>query len=193
MGLSKGFEGKKKSSGRIDDGVYVARIVQLIDLGIQENEWEGVTKEQQKVFITFEFPTERIVVDDVDRPRWLSKDYTVSLSEKATLYKLLKAADPDGKITNKGRNVKALLGLPVMVEVGSTSTGNAKIVNTTRVMKGMTVGELENPTVFFDLDKPDMIIFNKLPEWLKEKIKTGIGFDSAILTQDKFNEDENPF
>ncbi|MCI4435261.1 MAG: hypothetical protein JHC33_00425 [Ignisphaera sp.] len=193
MGLSKGFEGKKKSSGRIEDGTYVARIVQLIDLGMQEIEWEGEKKQQQKVFITFEFPTERVEVDGVDRPRWLSKDYTVSLSEKAALYKLLKAVDPDGKITSKGRNVKAILGLPIMIEVGSTSTGNAKIISVARPMKGMPVGELENPTTFFDLDYADKVIFDKLPKWLQDKITNGIDFSSSVFEKEIDDLDQNPF
>jgi hypothetical protein len=193
MGLSKGFEGKKKSSGRIEDGTYVARIVQLIDLGMQEIEWEGEKKQQQKVFITFEFPTERVEVDGVDRPRWLSKDYTVSLSEKAALYKLLKAVDPDGKITSKGRNVKAILGLPIMIEVGSTSTGNAKIISVARPMKGMPVGELENPTTFFDLDYADKAIFDKLPKWLQDKITNGLDFSSSVFEKEIDDLDQNPF
>jgi hypothetical protein len=123
----------------------------------------------------------------------LSKDYTVSLSEKAALYKLLKAVDPDGKITSKGRNVKAILGLPIMVEVGSTSTGNAKIVSVARPMKGMPIGELENPTTFFDLDYADKAIFDNMPKWLQDKITSGIGFSSSVFEKEIDDLDQNPF
>lgn len=196
MGLSKGFTGSgKKSNGRIEDGTYGARIQGLVDLGLQKTEWKGETKENYKVFITFEFPTERVEVEGVSRPRWLSKEYTISTHEKSALYGLLKAADPDGKATNKGRHVKGLLGLPVMVEVGSTESGNAKVVNVIKPMKGMAVGELENPTTFFDLDKIDFKVWEKLPTWLQDKIKGGVDFDASILSAAAIEDiqEDNPF
>ena len=189
-------EGSKKKTdfGRIEDGSYPARVQGIIDLGIQADEWEGETKENHKVFVTFEFPTEKIMVEDVERPRWLSREYAVSNNEKSALYGLLKATDPDGKITNKGRNVKALLGLPLMVTVGSTKTGNAKIAGVARLMKGVTVGELENPTLFLDLSDFDVVAWKRLPQWLQDKIKTGVDFNPDILTSAAFDDvPESPF
>jgi hypothetical protein len=201
MGLSNGFVVSKgsKISGRVEDGTHVARVQGIVDLGIQKSEWKGEIKDVQKVFITFEFPTERIEVDGVSRPRWLSKEYTVSNHEKSALFSLLKAIDPDGKVTNKGRNVKALLGLPVMVEVGSTETGNAKVVNTIKLMKGMVVDALENPTTFFDIDRVDITVWNRLPKWLQEKIQGGVGFDPSVISKasldglDSADDVENPY
>ncbi len=193
MGLSKGFVGKKKSSsnGRVEDGTYMCRIAQLVDLGVQKFEWQGEEKEAHKVFITFEFPTERIIVNEEDRPRWLSKEYTVSNHEKSGLYALVQAADPDGKATRKGTYVKGLLGLPVMVTVASTASGNAKVASVARLMKGMAVPELENPVSFFDLDKPDMAVFEKFPQWLKDKITSGVDFDPAMLKANKDDLDDD--
>ena len=188
--------GKKKSSnGRVEDGLFPARIVQILDLGIQKNEWQGEEKIQHQVRITFEFPTEKVMVDDVERPRWLGKNYTVSNHEKSALFALLKAADPDGSVTNKGRNVKAMLGLPLMVEVGSTGTGNAKIANTSRLMKGMTVAELENEPQFFDMsDASTFDVFEKLPKWIQEIIQGGVEFDETKFYQVMSKEDaRGPF
>ena len=172
-------EKKSNATGRIEDGTYAARIVQIIDLGIQENEWEGVKKEQHQVQITFEFPTERVTVDEVDKPRWLGKAFVISTHEKATLTKLMQAADPDGKDTMKGRNLKGLMSKPLMVTGGSTATGNAKIAGVARLMKGLAVAALENPATFFDLDGKDTEAFDKFPKWLKERIMGGVDFEST--------------
>ena len=170
--------GKKKFS-RLEDGTYMCRVVQLIDLGVQEDEYEGEKKVGHKIFINFEFPTEMIMINEEEKPRWLGKEFGVSLHEKSVLTKLIAAADPDGKATSKGRNLKGLLNLPLMVTVGSTATGNAKIAGLARLMKGMTVPELVNPVVFFDLDGGDLEQFEKLPEWVQGKITSSVDFDDT--------------
>lgn len=173
----------KKNLGRIDEGTFPARIVQIIDLGIQEDEYLGERKVGHKVFINFEFPTELVTVGDEDKPRWLGKEYTVSLHEKATLTKLVASADPEGKATSKGRNMKGLLGLPLMVSIGSTEKGKPKISNVARLMKGLTVGELVNKSIFFDMDDGDVEQFNKLPQWMQDKIKGGLDFEDTMLAK----------
>jgi len=175
--------GSKKKFARLEDGSYMARIVNIIDLGVQEDMWEGEKKIAHKIFVQFEFPTETITINDEEKPRWLGKDFGVSLHEKSTLTKLIAAADPDGSKTRKGRNLKGLLDLPLMVTVGSTSTGNAKIAGMARLMKGMTVPPLANPVVFFDLDGDDVEAFEKLPDWMKDKIKAGIDFNDTLFAK----------
>lgn len=168
-----------KKYAPMDIGAYPARIVQVVDLGIQENEWQGEVKNVHRVYITFEFPTELIEVNGEQKPRWLSKEYTIAMSEKSSLYKLVNSVDPEGKITKNGTNVKALLGLPLSVTVGRTSNGNAKVSDVGPLMKGMAVGELQNPPTFFDLDSSDVKTFEKLPAWIREKIQNGGEFEST--------------
>ena len=196
--------GGSKNFGRIEDGTHVARIIQVIDLGIQKNEFQGEEKIQPQVMITFEFGTETIEIEGVQKPRWLGKQYTVSNHEKAALTSLVNAVDPDGKVTGKGKHPNKLLGLPAMVTVGSTATGNAKIVGVSRLMKGLQVDELFNPPVYFDLDDYDtnsVAVFNALPDWLKGKIQEAMNFNTTKFGK-MFNsgaepepttDDNNPF
>lgn len=181
---------KKKSSsgknGRVEDGTYMARIVQVVDLGVQKGEYKGEEYIRPEVMITFEFPTETLTIEGEEKPRWLSRQYTVSMNEKSALYSLVNAADPDGKATKKGSNAKGLLSLPVMVTVGSTATGNAKVVGVSRMMKGMSIPELYNDPVFFELDSNDTAnkqAFEGLPDWLKEKIQTSMNFSTSKFAQ----------
>lgn len=171
---------------RIGEGTYGVRIVRLLDFGVQyETDFktgevktydDGNQITKHKVWIDFEFVTETIDVDGVQKPRWLGREIAVSTHEKSTLTALLKAADPGLKATMKGRNVAGLLGLPLMVTVGSTSTGKDKITGFSSLVKGMTVDPLANPTLFFDLDGNDRKTFESLPDWMKKRIQEGIDY-----------------
>lgn len=183
----------KKDFGRVEDGAYSARIVQIIDFGLQyETDYktneiktyeDGNPVIKHKVWINFEFPEETIEIDGEEKPRWYGKEYTVSSHEKSALYALLKSVDPKGEATDKGRNVKGLLGLPAMVTIGSTSSGKAKISGVSAVPKGLQVGALVNEEFFLDLDSEDVDSFNNLPGWMKERIKLGIGFSDTTMSK----------
>lgn len=196
MALNFSETKKRVDYGRVEDGTYPARVVRIIDFGLQyatdfktgevKKYDDGNDVIQHKVWIDFELPTETIDIDGVKKPRWYGKEYTVSSHEKAAIQALLKAADPDGKATMKGKNVVGLLGLPVMLTIGSTSTGKAKVAGITRLIKGMSVDPLANPTLFFDLDEATYKDFELLPEWMQKRIKDGVDFESTGLYK-KFN------
>lgn len=177
-------------NGRIEDGVYPARLVQLIDIGeqpqedLKTGEVKGFARE---LWMTFEFPTERIEVDGEDRPRWQSRQVKLSFNKRSNLTKYLKALDPKGK----SKTIEELLGATCQVEIGSTSTGKAKIVNVSSLMKGMQVGELENPTKSFDMDNPDMEVFEGLPDFLKEKMQNARNYPNSKLAEIQDNGDSN--
>src|SRR4030043_2365500 len=183
----------KKDFPRLEDGAYPARVVQILDFGMQyatdyktgeiKKYDDGNEVIQHKVWINFEFPTETIEIDGETKPRWLGKEFTVSSHEKSALFSLLKAIDPKGESTNKGRNVRGMLGLPAMVTVGSTGGGKAKVSSVSGVPKGMQVDALQNPEGFFDLDSDDVDTFESLPTWMQERITTGIGFDETAFYQ----------
>ena len=187
MALNFSETKKRVDYGRVEDGTYPARVVRIIDFGLQyatdfktgevKKYDDGNDVIQHKVWIDFELPTETIDIDGVKKPRWYGKEYTVSSHEKAAIQALLKAADPDGKATMKGKNVVGLLGLPVMLTIGSTSTGKAKVAGITRLIKGMSVDPLANPTLFFDLDEATYKDFELLPEWMQKRIKDGVDFE----------------
>lgn len=183
----------KKDFGRIEEGTFPARVVSIIDFGMQYatdyktgevKKWEdGNDVVQHRVWLNFEFPTETIEIDGEVKPRWAGREFVVSAHEKSALTALLKAIDPKGENTNKGRNVKGMLGLPAMVTIGSTSSGKAKIVSVSGVPKGMQVDSLQNPEQFFDLDSEDVEQFEKLPDWMKKRITEGVDFDSTRFYQ----------
>lgn len=201
----------KKDFGRLDDGAYPARIVQIIDFGDQhmtnyltgnpqyhvvddKGQWvkDGSNFKmtdtpteapdiKHMIWINFEFPDETIEIDGNDRPRWYGKEYLFSNNEKSALFKLLKAVDPKGTNADGGRNVRGMLGLPAMVTIGSTGSGKPKIAGVSGVPKGMQVGPLVNDEAFLDLDSTDVDTFFELPSWMQNRIKEGVGFESTKL------------
>jgi hypothetical protein len=190
----------KKDFGRVEDGTYPARIVQLIMLGSQlQTDWQtGEAKEDKdgnlvykdEIWITYEFPTERVKYtndegEEVDRPRWQSKTYTLSMHEKAAFRHLMDALAPTGE------SLDDLIGQGGIVTIGSTSGGKAKVTAVAAPMKGMDIPALENEAVIYDLEDPDLDVFDSLPEFLKEKIrnrhdKPGAGEDEPEAQADPF-------
>ena len=67
----------------IDAGIYPAVLYGLIDLGTQYSEM--FNNHQHKVMLIWELPGERIEIDGEDKPKVISKEYTLSLGEKANL------------------------------------------------------------------------------------------------------------
>lgn len=166
-----------KDYGRLDEGTHMARLVQVIDLGVQKTEYKGEEKEVPRVWLVFEFPTETIEINGEDKPRWQGREYTVSYGDKSNLGQLVKALDPEGN----AKSLADLLGKACMVSIGSTGTGKAKITNVVPASKKIPVPELANDPVAFDMDNPDMDVFGSLPQWLKDKITSSVNYHKTKL------------
>lgn len=167
-----------KKFERIGEGTYPGRLVQVIDFGLQqETDWQtqevklddnGNEVWKPKVWLTFELPDETIEIDGEDKPRWISKEYNLSFHEKSALTAVVNAMSTGGEKT-----LADFLGKAALIQVGSTRTNNDKIVGVTKVIKGMTVGELQNDPVSFDFSDPDRKVYDGLPNFMKEKIQDG--------------------
>jgi len=179
MALVDDFKSSGGNFGRIGEGTFPARITQIIDLGMQENTYEGDTKVQHKIWMTFELPTETIEIDGEQKPRWLSKEFTMSTSDKALLMRVLNAIFTKDELA-KVESMEECLGKALLVEVGTTSGGKDKWINSSRMIGGMTVADLSQKPGYYWLDNPDHNIFDSLPDFLKEKINTRIGADDDI-------------
>lgn len=166
-------------SAPIEPGTYPARCVGVVDLGIQHNDFNG--KDQEKVRLIFELPTERTVVEGSDKPRWLSKPYTASLHEKAALRKDLDAwrGRPFTQEELAGFNLSNVLNGPCLLTVASQEGKNgsayARIAGISKVMKGMEIPPLENPPILFDMDREDAgEVLERLPAWMREEVERSI-------------------
>lgn len=177
---------KEKSGGGgsyepVEAGTYPARCCAVIDLGLQHVEYKGQKKDQEKVMLMFELPTERIEVDGEDKPRWLSNRYTVSLSEKATLRKTLDAwrGRPFTPEELAGFNLASVVNAPCMLTVVNKEGKNggvfANIKGVSKPMKGMVVPELESAPIIFDMEADNAEeVYEKLPDWVQKIIDESV-------------------
>ena len=169
---------------RIPPGVYVARCFSLIDLGTQISNGQYGEKHQHKIRLTFEVFGEdeqgqpmTIDIDGKAMPLTVSKNYTMSLHEKSGLRKDL-AAWRGRDFTDeevKGFDVSKLVGAYCMVNAqqsekdGKTYTNIVGITPLPAALKNAKPAPVHE-NVLFDIDQPDMDIFNSLPEWLQNII-----------------------
>lgn len=154
-------------------GNHVARCYQVVDMGTQKGEYQGVPNFQRKVSIRWELCNEFMKDgEQAGKPFSVGKIYTASLGEKANLRAHLeswrgKAFTP---AELSGFDPKNVLGAPCMVNVGMTDKGKAKVLSVAALPKGMTAPDCVNPKVYFSLDKYDNATFESLSKWLKGEI-----------------------
>lgn len=170
---------------RVPAGAYIGRCYSLIDLGTQLTTGQYGEKLQHKLRIGWELFGEdeqgqplTVEVDGKEMPMTISKSYTVSLHEKASLRKDL-AAWRGRDFTDeeaKAFDVSKLVGAYCMVNVTTSETNGKTYSN----VAGLTPlpGALKNAKpapvhehVLFDLDNPDMETFSKFHDKLQEYIK----------------------
>lgn len=170
---------------RVPQGVFIGRCYSLIDLGTQHTSGQYGDKFQHKVRIGWELFGEdengqplTVDVDGRDMPMTISKSYTVSLHEKSGLRKDL-AAWRGKDFTDeeaKGFDISKLIGAYCMVNVTTSESNNKTYSN----VAGLTPlpGALKNSKpepvhehVIFNLDAPDLRVFDKFHEKLQDAIK----------------------
>jgi hypothetical protein len=164
-------------------GSFLARLYRIIDIGTQTTEWMGKKKMQRKIIAMFELHGEdndgQPLQTAEGKPLIVSKRYTLSLDEKATLRKDLEAWR--GKAFTQeeldGFNLEVLLGKCCMVNVThSTYDGKeyANIANISQVPSALKkLGEPVgvNELMIFTLDPFDQDKFSKLSEGMQGVIK----------------------
>ena len=171
----------------MDAGVYFAVCVGIVDIGHQYS--EKYKKSSPKVILIFEIPSERIEIDGENKPRWISGTYTNSLSKKAKLTESL--------IAWRGRNftdpelenfdLSAMIGQPATVQVVQNENNGAvyaNIAGITGLPKGVPVPTAENEFLVYDIDDPDDAVFEKLPEWIRDRIKASDEYSDSHTAEE---------
>lgn len=178
-----------KSEGRasapiLEAGTYHAICVQMVHIGTIKDEYnEGKFKD--KIRIAWELPTEKHVYKEEkgEESRMISKEYTLSLHEKATLRKDLEAwrGKPFTAEQLEGFDVTAIIGAGCMLSVVHKTPvkvgGNvyAKISSVAKLMKNTKAIKPTIDEVLFMYDQPvdELVeVFKALPTFIQDKIVT---------------------
>jgi len=175
-------------------GSTMGVLVQLIDMGLQETNWDGEKKMSPKVRLTFALPDQVIdgeVVENgkttkVTKPMMVSLELTRSLGERATLRKHLESWR-GAAFTSKelaSFSLKNLLGkaalLTLMHKTSQAGRQYCAINAISKLPKGMTAPkESVGSHVFYEIENGQNEVFDALPEWLQDKIRASKEFATA--------------
>lgn len=193
-------------------GTHLAVCYRVIDLGTQQVDWQGETKQQHKLMLSWELPDEKM---EDGRPFSISQRYTFSSHEKARFRQDLEAwrgakfTEADLAGPPNGFHVRKLLGVPCLLTVvHNVKQGKtyANISAVTKIMKGMAAPPLVNERVYFSLDPSEYSqeTFDKLssglraaiekaPEYLEIKRPRGEPVGEAPPPRQNDLDDEIPF
>lgn len=170
---------KSESVEAIEAGSYAARIYQMIHIGTIVG-FQGAL--QNKIRIGFELPTELHVFDKEkgEQPRVISQDFTLSFNEKSTLRKVITACDPKALELDKDGlmdvfDVESLIGKDLLVTIVHKPRKDGQgifacLENYSPLPKGMVCPPAINEVQILSYDNWDEALYNKLPDFLKEKI-----------------------
>ena len=163
---------------------YMARVAQVIDLGVQnQRPYQGKEKPPaQEVMITYELVTEFMKDDDgnpdPERPRWISERFPLFnlRADRAKSTKRYFALDPE---QNFGGDFTSLVGLPCLVAVVNNERDGRIYNNVGSIsppLKGIPVPDAVNPPTLFDFDDPDPEAWERMPEWIQGIIKDSLSY-----------------
>lgn len=171
-------------------GNHIARCVKVIDLGTQKGEYQGTPLIRRQVTIAWELPGELMTEGaGKGKPFLVSKTYTASLSEKATLRKHLESWRGRAFTADelKGFDSKNILMKPCMLSILHTEKGKAQVSGVAAVPKGLEVPAQVNKSVYFSLepDEFSLEVYESLGKWHKETIAQSPEFIHAMRGGDE--------
>lgn len=171
---------------KLENGVYTALSSMLIDLGFQKSVLDNNIR--RKFMMVWTIIGEFIEVNKEQLPRVMSKEYTLSLNEKSNLRKDLQAWRGQAFTEEElqGFNLITVMNKPCQLQIINEEKNGKTYNNISAIMampKGMTVEPLQETTVFITNNPETWNNWEKIPKWIKEKIKKAEGFEKSELKQ----------
>ena len=180
-------------------GTFFARCWQIVDMGTQKTEYQGVPSLKRLVQIGWEIPTE--LMQD-GRPFSVFRSYTWSMSEKANFRKDLeswrgkKFVDEDFNPQSPKRfDIRKLLGVGATLSIIHTESKDgtrtyANIKSVSGLPKGgesVLLPAVNKPVYLsmFGKGNWDQEVYEALPEWLRDKIAASPEYQTLVLGKAK--------
>ncbi len=149
----------------VEPGVYMAVCVGVIDLGEQYS--EKFKKYSNEVQFVWELAGETVEVDGEQKPRQLSRTFTVASSKKSNLRGFLSGWNGVHNVvlndTGEYANVDSVIPLP----------------------KGIPAPKTDTPLVLWNMDEWEDSAFDALPEWVQDKIKKSTQYQKMHAPEDE--------
>jgi hypothetical protein len=177
MAITASDKGSGSSFEPAPPGNHPARCVSIIDLGTQEQEFQGEFSLKHQVFLMFELPDKMKTFkkddQEVTEPFTVSGFYTLSLHEKSKLTHLLegwrgKAFSEDEK---KAFDITVLASKACLLNVLAYTKRNgetgSKIGSASQLPDGLQCKPQVHPTVVFSFEDFNQEVFDNLTDGIK--------------------------
>ena len=156
----------------VEAGVYMAVCIGFIDLGEQYSE-KFKSYSYNGMYI-WELPGETIEIDGEQKPRQLSKEFAISASNKSNLRKFIETWNSKSYSDEEFMEFDLFeqIGKPCQLNVVLNETKEyANVDNLMPIPKGFPAPTTSTEFIKWDMDAWDDSAFEKIPEWIQEKIK----------------------
>lgn len=173
-------------------GNYFGRCYQMIEIGTVKETILGVEKILHKVRIGWELPSEMKVFKEENgpQPRVISKEYTLSMHEKAALRIALKSwrGKDFTEEEAKSFDITKLIGVPCMINIihKPSKSDHTKIYEEisgiTGVPKEMVnaIPAQINKSFVLSYDNFNVELFSSLPDFIKDKMKSSLEYAALM-------------
>lgn len=169
----------------VSAGLHPAVCDMLVDLGLQEQKSQmyGDSVKHQ-VYVRWQIPGERLEYEKdgktIEGPMTIGTFYTLSLSEKANLRKVLQGWR--GREFTKSEldkfDISGVLGKPctltILHKTGNDGKVRAKVEGVAPPMANLPPAQIEGEAVLYDGGEEQSPVWDRLRPWMQEKIKARV-------------------
>lgn len=162
----------KPKTPPVEPGVYMAVCIGFIDLGEQYSEM--FKSYSNKGMYVWELPGETIEIDGEQKPRQLSKEFTISASKKGNLRGFIESWNSKSYSDDEFMEFDLFeqIGKPCQLNVVlNESKEYSNVDNLMPIPKGFPVPTTDTKHIRWDMDNWNDEVFKELPEWIQDKIK----------------------
>lgn len=174
----------KKKSDPIPKGLHQVVLFGVIDIGTQPSRNPAHPDKRKAIFL-FELPHETKVFDGKEERRVISRSLSLSMSEKATLFKFLSGWL--GEKPKTGFDLRSLIGKNGQANVvhspskSDPNTIYANLDSVVALAKGMQAVAPSRETITFTIPPGGPIdIPSYMPEWIADKIRESAEFKARV-------------
>lgn len=162
----------KPKTPPVEPGVYMAVCIGFIDLGEQYSEM--FKSYSNKGMYVWELPGETIEIDGEQKPRQLSKEFTISASKKGNLRGFIESWNSKSYSDDEFMEFDLFeqIGKPCQLNVVlNESKEYSNVDNLMPIPKGFPAPTTDTKLIKWDMENWNEEVFKELPEWIQEKIK----------------------
>lgn len=168
----------------LESGTYIGICIGAVDLGEQEFTYKGKTGYADKLKLIFEIPSKTITIDGKERPRQLSRNFSITTSVRGALRQFVSLwlgrtfSDDDFAAFDTDE----LLGRPAMLSVVLSEDGQySNIGSAIGLPDGVSAPAATADYIKFDTECWDEKVFERLPDYIQEQLKKSTQYKNRHL------------